>query len=346
MYSTVDKVWWVRKQAAGYSLRDVCDLFHKENPHLPKPHPSTVMRCQARFSATGSVVPQRQGRRPRAAPDSELVILAGVAANPRSSCRALGAQARVSHATVLRTLKRHKHIYKMGKCQELQLGNHERRVQFATAALEMSHANPQFLRSILFTGESSFTLHHSNKQNFQMSQTNSHSVHTGGTQYAQRVNVWAGIIDQHIIGPIRIQGSLTGPKYLDLLQNDISERLADLQVDRPIWYLQDGCPAHNYQPAISFLRDSFPGQVIGTDEPLAWPPHSPDLNVADFFLWSHIAKTVYANAPFLDEDSLFTAIEDCCASVSHAQLAHVQQEFYDRLGYCVAAGGNMFEHLL
>lgn len=46
-------------------------------------------------------------------------------------------------------------------------------------------------------------------------------------QYPNKVNLWAGIIDQHVIGPSAICGALNAPKYLDL-ENEISVRLTDL----------------------------------------------------------------------------------------------------------------------
>ncbi|KAJ8935370.1 hypothetical protein NQ318_006186 [Aromia moschata] len=38
------------------------------------------------------------------------------------------------------------------------------------------------------------------------------------TQYPEKVNVWAGIINSQIIGPYFFDGTLTGARYLDFLQ--------------------------------------------------------------------------------------------------------------------------------
>ena len=161
------------------------------------------------------------------------------------------------------------------------------------------------------------------------------------------LNVWAGILDQNILGPIFINGSLTGEGYVSLLQNEISALIEDLAPPYPIWYLHDGCPAHNYGPAQDYLAESFPGQVIGTHtQPLSWPPRSPDMNKCDYFLWGHVKSTVYRNAPFPDLVSLRAAIEECFATITHGQLANVTRDFEERLGHCIAAGDGLFEHLL
>ncbi|KAJ8961167.1 hypothetical protein NQ318_008848 [Aromia moschata] len=38
------------------------------------------------------------------------------------------------------------------------------------------------------------------------------------TQYTEKVNVWAGIINSQIMGPYFFDGTLTGARYLDFLQ--------------------------------------------------------------------------------------------------------------------------------
>ncbi len=157
------------------------------------------------------------------------------------------------------------------------------------------------------------------------------------TQYPGTLNVWAGIVGQHILGPIVIEGKLTGEKCLQMLQAQISEQLDALQLPGKLWYQHEGCPVHNYGPALQFLHEAFPGQVIGTNEPLAWPVHSPDLTPLDYFLWGHIASSIYSNTPFLSLDALHTAI---------VQLNNVNHEFRTRLEHCAAADGHVFEHLL
>jgi len=144
-----------------------------------------------------------------------------------------------------------------------------------------------------------------------------------------------------------INGTLNGEKYLELLQTDMSDQLETVDVGTELWFMQDGCPAHNYHPATTYLRNCFPGKVIGTHEqPLSWPARSPDLNPLDFFLWGHISSSIYKTAPFPDVATLQNAIEECCGKITSQQLQNVQTEFYHRLGYCVLAEGGIFEHLI
>lgn len=63
---------------------------------------------------------------------------------------------------------------------------------------------------------------------------------------------------------------MTEEKYLKLLQEEVSDRLVDLDLLYKLWYQQNGCPAHNYGLVTTFFRNTFPGYVIGTHEELAW----------------------------------------------------------------------------
>ena len=93
----------------------------------------------------------------------------------------------------------------------------------------------------------------------------------GHSQYRGRANAWAGMV-----GPIIIDEALTGVKYLELLQGEISDALADLHLPPDLWWMHDGCPAHNSGETREFLQNSFPHRVIGSYEDLlAWPARSP-----------------------------------------------------------------------
>ena len=98
---------------------------------------------------------------------NEVVVLASVSANPRQSTRQMAQKTGLSQSTVHRTLRKHKYRpFKTHKSQELRPGDAERRLEFAMSALEMIDEDPDFVRKIIFTNESSFTLQYApNVQN-------------------------------------------------------------------------------------------------------------------------------------------------------------------------------------
>ncbi|CAG8794356.1 9720_t:CDS:2, partial [Dentiscutata erythropus] len=73
---------------------------------------------------------------------------------------------------------------------------------------------------------------------------NKYIMRTDNTQYPQKINVWAGIINNFIISLFFIERNLNGPKYLEILQNLIIPELNNLFSRTEIIFQQDGAPAY------------------------------------------------------------------------------------------------------
>ncbi|EFN86004.1 hypothetical protein EAI_00037, partial [Harpegnathos saltator] len=79
------------------------------------------------------------------------------------------------------------------------------------------------------------------------------------------VNVWAGIIGNHIIGPYLFQENLNEQNYLIVLQNQLpilSENVP-LHICIRMWFMQDGAPAHRTRNVRNYLNNVFGNQWIG-----------------------------------------------------------------------------------
>lgn len=109
------------------------------------------------------------------------------------------------------------------------------------------------------------------------------------TQYSQKVNVWCGIIGEHIIEPFFIEGNLNCDKYLQLLQSDIIPIQLFPSVNNPnviaenVWFHQDGATLHYARIVRICLNQIFPERWIGRRGSIEWPARSPDLTPLDFF---------------------------------------------------------------
>jgi hypothetical protein len=53
---------------------------------------------------------------------------------------------------------------------------------------------------------------------------------------------------------------------------------------------------------------------IGREEPLAWPPRSPDLNHLDICPWGHLKPLAHA-APVDNEETLHPSTMDACQGI-------------------------------
>ena len=61
--------------------------------------------------------------------------------------------------------------------------------------------------------------------------------------------------------------------------------------------MQDGTAPHTSNVVLDFLRAIFGSNLISLKTATEWPPHSPDLNPLDFFLWEFIEDKVYDPKP-------------------------------------------------
>lgn len=362
-YFIEEKVVMIKWFYGGNSHQMVADMFSVQFPNRPIPSASTIGKIIKKFEIKGTVLNNCQCkedhdenlneaavREGANANDRDLNVLLRVEENKNVSTRTVGNAVEMHHSSVLRILqKHHYHSYKYERHQELLQGDEERRSNFCFTLMEMSNNNREFLRNICFSDECCFTLNNEpNVQNFRYwSKENEHRYVSTRTQYPQKINVWAGIFGHRIIGPFFFDQNLTSDLFLHLLQTQIRPALEEvIGENQDIWFQMDGCPAHNSRVVRQYLMDSFHGNVIGPNHQINWPARSPDLSPNDFFLWGHIKDKLYKNVRFQNLHQLQNSISAICDRISVYQLANVRREFYDRLGYCLAVNGGLFEHLL
>ncbi|KAJ8912097.1 hypothetical protein NQ315_012846, partial [Exocentrus adspersus] len=124
--------------------------------------------------------------------------------NPRLSSRRAAHQLQISKSQILRTLRNnHKHAYHLQPVHHLHPGDPEQRVRFCQWLLNSTQENPDFLRKILWTDESTFT---------RRGITNYHNIHIWAGENPREirprsfqtefsVNVWLGIFHDNVCGP-------------------------------------------------------------------------------------------------------------------------------------------------
>ncbi|KAJ8961673.1 hypothetical protein NQ318_021271 [Aromia moschata] len=134
-----------------------------------------------------------------------LNVLLSVQENHHASSRTLGQQHGISHSSIQKILRNHKyHPYNVQLIHELNEDDPDRRMQFSEQMLTICSANPTFLRNLIVADESfTFTLNGTvYRQNCRYwADLNPHWVMEAHTQYPQRVNVWAGIVGNRVVGP-------------------------------------------------------------------------------------------------------------------------------------------------
>ena len=115
--------------------------------------------------------------------------------------------------------------------------------------------------------------------------------------------MWAGVINNTLIGPFFIDGKLNATKFLQLLGTQIIPQIETLNIEDP-WFQMDGAPAHSAVTITHYLNEMFAERWIGKFGPIAWPARSPDLSPNDFFLWGHLKNNIYTNVVINDVQEL------------------------------------------
>ena len=111
-------------------------------------------------------------------------------------------------------------------------------------------------------------------------------------------SIWSRFISSSSVnGPLFLDGTLTGDKYLKIPKNQILPQLQQLPNLHDFYFQQDEAPPHYSKGVRGYLHEKFPLTWIGRRGPIDWPAHSPDLTPMDFFFWGVLKDKVYSQKP-------------------------------------------------
>lgn len=282
---------------------------------------------------------------------AEINVLAALEVNDNASSRQLSLSAGTSQMTTIRVLHKHKYKPYHKRCGQTlhQEQDPIRRSQFCTWFLDKTANDINFPRSILWTDESKFTnCGMFNRHNEVLwRQENPHLMQEVRPQRQFGFNVWCGLVDNKLIGPVIYNQNLNGQRYLQHLQNDIQDALDELPLDqlRNIrWFQQDGAPAHNSRAVREYLDEQFPGRWIGNTGPVLWPARSPDLTPLDFFLWGYLKNRIY-NRVYDTIEELEEAVRGEISVLPPRLIRNAINSVSSRCNSCLHNNGRQFEYL-
>jgi hypothetical protein len=266
--------------------------------------------------------------------------------NPQASTRQAARRFRVSQIYVWRLLNASgMHPYRFQKVQDLMLADYAKRVQLCQWLLQNQDTN------ILWTDEATFTrigLFNQHNEHW-WGEQNPHVVRKHAFQTRFSANVWAGIVNNTIIGPYFIEGGQNGRNYLEFLRHVLPGMLAEVAEENlvDLHYQQDGAPAHFQRDVRNYLDNEYPGRWIGRSGPIQWPPRSPDLTPLDFYLWGEVKRRVYEQVSDTIAElrlKIISAFDEVKAD--EFVLRRVKRNHIRRAQLCLELGGEHFEHLL
>lgn len=331
---------------SGRNIHQAVRLYNEKFPDMVVDR-AYMRRLVHKFTTTFSLGDApRSGRPSTTTEEDEIEMLAQFSINPHSSIRMAASEVNISKSSIQRVLKKHKfHPYKIELHQELNEDDFDRRIQFCEQMLQKIQQNAEFISMICFSDEATFNLHGTiNRHNSRYwSNQNPHWMTENHTQHPQKLNVWAGILGNSVVGPFIFNGNLNGPQYLEMLQHNIVPAIHTIRGD--CFFQQDGAPPHYDINVRAFLNQTFPERWIGRRGAVEWPARSPDLTPLDFFFWGFLKTKVYETRP-QNLDELRMRIENACRLVTPEMLENVRHAFESRLYFCQEVNGGHFEHLL
>lgn len=282
---------------------------------------------------------------------TEENILAKIDENPNTSCRNVSAQIAISKSSVHRVLKEQLlHPFHIQKVHAMSAADFPSRLDFCNWLLGELRQNPNFTSKILFTDEAGFrrdgvinshNLHH-------WADENPRQIIFNRNQQQFQVNVWAGLIGTHLVGPFILPPRLNGIQYAQFLRNHLSALMEEIPLDTRagMWYMHDGAPPHFSLPAREVLNEKFQNRWIGRGGSVTWPARSPDLNPMDYYFWGHLKSLVYSTPINTVEqliDRIFVHAGDLRNDIQ--TLFRVQRSMSNRAAKCIRVNGAHIEQL-
>ena len=327
--------------------------FRRETGSRAAPDPHTIRGWVARFRAQGSVArkPYTQ-RRPRHGQDVDKIQRL-IRRNPTLSLRRLARRTGIPKSTVRGVLRKRLqlHPYKLQLLTRLMRGDKAKRIRACRWLLGKLKGR-QFRRFLFMSDEAHFHLDGAVcKQNCRVwSDENPHAFQEKDLN-PSRVTVWCALSRKEIIGPYFFEEgaqtvTVTSVRYRAMLEQFVLPELQRRDIDvNKVWFQQDAAAPHTANAVLSFLGDSFGSRVISKGAATAWPPMSPDLTTADFFLWGHLKAAVY-HTPVKTLSALKTRIRRAIRAVTPEMLSAAADAFALRCRRCVVLRGGHLENLL
>jgi hypothetical protein len=304
----------------------------------------TVVKINDKFDQTGSVRDLPKSGRPRTGRSDENLfeVTQKVLQSPQKSTRRMSAETGISHSSVARIMKKDLKFKSFipRLVQELNEDDFDRRLEFAEEWVRQADADPTFVEHVLWSDEAIFRLNgHVNRHNCVYWSDVNPRITVERPFQSPGLMVWAGVISDRLIGPFFFDdGTVTGQRYLTMLEDELWPEIADRDDIDTMFFQQDGAPPHYAAVVRNWLNESFDGRWIGRRGPIEWPPRSPDMTPLDFWLWGYLKELVYGEKPQSIED-LKRLITEKMNAIPAEMIANVCASVTRRMNRCIELEG-------
>lgn len=246
--------------------------YQRLYPNRNIPTVNTFRRLDIRLRETGNFMPNRPdaGRpRSRRTIPLEEAVLEAVDENPNTSARQIARQLNVPSQSTVHSVLRENLLkpYHYTTVQPLYGNDNVARTNYCHTLIDKIRDEPDFLSRILWSDECTFTRDGVfNTHNFHYwAEENPYAFREFGHQRRFNVNVWLGIVNYRIVGPIFLPNRLNGAAYLNVME-EVLENLP-LNILQNMIFMHDGAPPHTCRASRMWLDENFPDRWIGRNGP-------------------------------------------------------------------------------
>ncbi|GFX23774.1 DUF4817 domain-containing protein [Trichonephila clavipes] len=317
------KLFYMNEESATIALRKFRVQKNVKSGKGPLT-PAGLLKLVKRFEETGKLEdPARAGRpclKEARAPciAVEMEAIASEAASGTISAREVARRLGLPPSSVRNILRRLLQLnpYKLQSCHELLPADTAQREAFAKWAFSKMEQDPTWVFNILWRDEAHFSLH--------------------GPFFFETqcpVNGW-------------ITETVIAHRYLTLLRETVVPCLIQRGQISNVTFMQDGATSHTAYPVKTFLIQTFgEDRIVSRRCRYPWPPRSPDLTPAVFWLRGYLESHVYLSGPS-SLSELKDAIRREVSSIHPDMLHSAVAGFVTRLECLLPCGGGHVEHIL
>ncbi|KAJ8948033.1 hypothetical protein NQ318_003366 [Aromia moschata] len=139
---------------------EVVRLFQEIYPELRPISQVAVSKIEKQFRERGHIRQLKKNPPNKLSDDQKLYVMLMLEENPHTSSRQTASALNINHSSILRVLTENQtHPYKLVPTNELAVDDFDRRILFCEQMMQMIDDNTLQIENVLFSDESTFTLH-------------------------------------------------------------------------------------------------------------------------------------------------------------------------------------------
>lgn len=159
------------------------------------------------------------------------------------------------------------------------------------------------------------------------------------------VMVWAGIINDELVGPFRVEDGLkiNSNTYCQFLEATLFQqwyRKKSAAFKKTMIFMQDNAPSHASKYSTAWLAS----KGLRDEKIMTWPPCSPDLNPIEN-LWALLKREIYSEGKqYTSLNSVWEAVVAAAQKVDRQQIKNLTESMDRRLITVIEKKGGYIGH--